>query len=569
MPSTDYDSIIIGSGAGGLAAAVALANAGQKVLVLEQHYVAGGWCHSFTLQGYRFSPGVHYIGGLQPGGSMRFLYRGLGVSGDLAFCELNPDGFDHVRVGDPQSEGQQTFDIPKGREVYIDRLKTRFPADARGIDSLFAVLKKIVEQIPVASNVKGPLDMLTLPFRAPDLMRWAYGNMQALVNSHVSDPFLKAILVAQTGDHGVPPSLVSPVMHGSVMDHYYGGGYYPMGGGFAIPRAFVRALKRKGGQLRLSTHVERILIEDGRAIGVRLAGGEEIRATNVISNADPEVTFGRLVGRDHLSGGLRRRLGKVTYSTSALSLFFAVDMDLKAAGLDSGNVWYSAHTDIDRIYRDGMTDHNLGSQPIEGAFLTATTLKDPSKMHSGHHTCEMFAFVGYDAFKRWEQGHASEGQVKPGEYADFKEHITDKMFDTLEKIVPGIRNHVVFAELGTPLTNRYYLNSTQGNLYGIDHTPGQMGPGAFSIKSEIDGLYLAGASTVSHGVAGATISGVMAAKQILNCRMQDLMRQRGPDIAIYPSDDLSQWPDDLQARIARKQNQAEDDDPLAEITEKG
>jgi all-trans-retinol 13,14-reductase len=123
------------------------------------------------------------------------------------------------------------------------------------------------------------------------------------------------------------------------------------------------------------------------------------------------------------------------------------------------------------------------------------------------------------------------------------------MLTSLERRIPGIKDAIVFNELGTPLTNAHYLNAHQGNIYGIEKGVWQVGPLAFHIRSGIENLYLCGQSTTSHGIGGTVGSGMSAAAAILGVKGTDLLSKDGTPLRVYPSDDISKWPEHLQKRI--------------------
>jgi phytoene dehydrogenase-like protein len=539
---TDYDAIVIGSGSGGTAAALALARAGKRVAIYEQHYLPGGYGQSFSLKGFRFSPGIHYIGELGPGGALRRIYEGLGVANDLVFLELDPDGYDRVFVGDDR------FDIPKGLEAFRERLKQRFPSEAHGIDRYFAVIERIGNELTWARPPTDVVDAVKLPFRMRTTLRYGMEPLTRFLDRFTREPFLRAILSIQAGDHGMAPSRAPTGLHAGLQTYYMNGGCYPRGGGHVIADAFLKQLRAYGGEIHLRSEVVRILVENGRAIGVRLADGSEARADIVVANTDPGVTWGRLIEPEHVSARLRRRVERLRYSVSTISLFLAVDMDLRAAGIDSGNIWYSRTPDIDASYDFAERADISDISNVPGLFFNVTTLKDPSMRTDGLHTVEAIAIASFDAFKKWRD-------TKPGErgpeYARLKESLSGKILDEIERFVPGFRQHVVFSALGTPLTNTHFIHATRGGIYGTENSIRNLGPFAFPVRTQIAGLFECGASTISPGIHGVTRSGLAAAAAALRCEEGEFLTERGQTLRIYPADDPSSWPDELRPRVRR------------------
>ena len=135
-----------------------------------------------------------------------------------------------------------------------------------------------------------------------------------------------------------------------------------------------------------------------KVTGVELANGEIIKAKRVISNADPAATY-KMIGHQNLSAKLLKKLNATRYSVTSLMFFISVDMDVRKAGLDSGNIWFMPDKDMDGIY-DGLTKVSiLETDEFDSLFISCSSLKDPLSFNGHHHTLEVVTFIDYDSFK--------------------------------------------------------------------------------------------------------------------------------------------------------------------------
>lgn len=521
---TDYDVVVIGSGMGGLTCALALARAGQKVCIVEQHDVPGGYCHSFQLEGFRFSPGVHYIGQYAEGEMFRQTLEGLGAAEGLVLFELNRDGYEHIKSGDVH------FDIPAGEDVFRERLVARFPNERKGITEFLRLVSLIRDELGQLNDARGLFDTLTLPFRTKHMGRYGLFSLDTILRDRVKDVAARGVLSVQCGDHGLTPSKAPFALHAAVVGHYLEGGAYPAGGGGGLVKAMTRALRRNKVDIHTRARVEKILIENGTALGVKLVDGREIRAGRVISNADPAVTWGKLVGEQHLPAKFKKKLQALKWSISAVSLFCVVRDDLRRHGLDSGNYWLAESTDAEQIYSMMQHPEILERDEVPGMFATVTTMKDPSSFDGKHHVMEAFTFVPGDAWQKY--------QGRGPEYLALKERFKQKMLRKLELLVPDLRKNLVMADVATPLTNTFYCEATHGALYGTEKSRWQIGPWAFPPVGPIKKLACVGASTMGHGIHGTSSSGLAAAARMLECRPSELLTDKAR-LTVRPAESAS------------------------------
>ncbi len=512
-----WDAIVIGSGIGGLTAALLLAvQGGQRVLVLERHYEAGGFTHTFHRPGYEWDVGLHYIGQMQ---DERFSVRRAfdHVTAGKVQWQAMPDIYDRCII-----EGQ-TFDFVAGLDRFRERMKQSFPREARAIDRYIAAVQACnrASRLYYAEKaIPAPAAALVGSLMRVPYMRWARRTTREVLESFTSNRDLIGVLTAQWGDYGLPPAKSSFAVHATIAEHYFAGGSYPAGGASTIAAAIVPQIEHNGGRVVTSAEVAGILLEGTKVAGVRMSDGREFRAPMVLSDAGAANTFERLLppGLPALDS-LRGQLQRLQPSTAHVSLYVGLSQSDTALGLKGTNLWiyptFDHDANVERFTRDI-------DSPFPGVYISFPSAKDPDfqRRYQGKSTVEAITMVPYEAFARWGE---TRWKRRGDEYDALKQRISARLRAELERQAPSAVGNIAYAELSTPVTTRHFMNYGHGEIYGIASTPARFLIRGLGARTPIRGLYLTGQDVSSLGVVGALYGGVITASVVLRKNLMSVV----------------------------------------------
>lgn len=503
----NLDAIIIGSGIGGLTAAGMLARYGKRVLVCESHSIAGGAAHSFKRRGFEFDSGPSFYCGLghdRP--SLNPLRQVLDVLGEsLEVVPYDPMGHYHFPEG--------TFAVYSDGEKYRETVAQITPQGAKELAQFEKRLLPLYEALKDVPTLALRADWQLVPvllsrylpslFKMLPLLGVVQGSVGQVMDQEVRDPWvrrlidLECFLLSGLKAEGT----IAPEVAFMLGERSRAGVEYPVGGSGAIVKALVRGLKRWGGELRLNSHVAQILVEAGKAVGVRLRDGEVIKAPIVISNATIWDTYGGV------SPLLRQEDLPESYRKSALEMpavdsFMHLHLGIRAEGLEhlTGHhvVVHDANKDI--------------TEPGNTCMISIPSVWDASLAPRGHHVVHAYTL---EPFAGWQR---DEG------YEEKKKERSQSLFKALERVIPDLRQRIVLELIGTPLTHSHYLRRYQGT-YGPAIAAGKgMFPG---YQMPICGLYRVGDSTMPGiGVPAVAASGILCANSLVSPQQTaQLLRQ--------------------------------------------
>jgi phytoene dehydrogenase-like protein len=306
-------------------------------------------------------------------------------------------------------------------------------------------------------------------------METPFGEM---LDAHFRDPRLRQFLSSLTGYLSDRPDALTVGAMAPVFGYYFDGGFYPAGGSQSFADALAEVILQHGGQICLRTAVRRLHIQDGRAVGVKLASGEIHHAEAVISGADVRKTFLELVGREHLPEDFAGRVQGLEFSASAFEVFLGVDYEPEIAPI---------------------TKVSLDGGKVEIAIPSKV---DPRLAPPGHACLTLIRLVPPVEAITWDRS--------APDYSLRKRRGGEELISAAEKVMPGLREHIVWRQDGTPATCARYAWTTGGAIYG-PAAHGWRPPN----KTPIQRFYLAGAGVFpGPGIEAAVISGTLAADAV-------------------------------------------------------
>ncbi len=499
-----FDAIIIGAGLAGLSCAAGFARQGFKPVVLEHHSKAGGYATTFRRKDFVFDVSLHST----VVGERNGVHNLIPGFPEITNVEFVPHSGLYRAIFPEHDVRVPQKDIPG----YVKLLVDAFPQEQEGIAGIFEDMRGLGADIGKLQTGGGRIEMSRFSQDYPYLSKSLNKTWGQMVDARLKDCRLKAIVSSLWVYYGLPPSRISPFYYAlPTYGYLQSGGWYPRGKSQAISDALVSFITGRGGQVRLNTGVENILVKDHAAYGVRTASGEEIRARVVVSNANAQDTFRKMMSEGEFLADYFKKLDSYSVSLSSFQVFLGLKKDLIGrSGLKDTEMFYYPGYDFDASYEA------IEKGDIEGGGFALTAYDNLYRGYSpaGKNTINLLTLQGYGL---WEEYETDYFKGKKQTYQARKKAMADRLIDQAEKhVLPGLRDAIEVVEIGTPLTNVRYTRNYRGAIYGWDQTLNNTGRTRIGHKTPIKNLYLAGAwSTPGHGYGAVIPSGLSCFGEIM------------------------------------------------------
>ena len=506
----NLDAIVIGSGIGGLTTAALLSRIGKKVLVLEQHYIAGGCTHCFEDEGYEFDTGIHYIGNVEKRQELLNMITEHPIEWDKMGREDGKYVYDEIRIGELE------HDYRAGESNFIHDLIEKFPKEEEAIKKYVSLVKKTARKdLYFMLKIMKPvwLRNLILKFFCNDFFNIVTQTPYEVLRKLTKNEELIAILCGQYGDCGPLPSEGSFFMHAGVVNHYLNGGWYPRGGCNVIANNIIPVIEKSGGRVLVRQGVKQILVKNNKAYGVELMNGNIIKSKIVISNAGALNTYTKLLPQKLVPNHIFENMSQLGRSCCFIYLFVGMDTNYKNLNLRSSNMWSYPDKDFDKMLKKYYDDPLNEPMPF---FMGFPCMKDSTwnNRYPDKSNAVILTAAKYEWFEQWEN---YKWEKRGEDYKEFKKKFGDKLLkESLFKHYPQCKEHVNYVKVGSPLTFNHFIGSTRGEVYGLDCLPERFSRNDWlTPETHIKDLYMTGQDITTLGFSGALMSGVLTAHAIL------------------------------------------------------
>ena len=512
--STDFDAIVIGAGHNGLTAAGYLGRSGLRTLVLERRHIVGGAAVTEEIHpGYRNSIASYVVSLLRPE-VIRDLelhqhgYEPIRLKGSLQLCRddhlflTGDEAHDRAEIGrfsDSDYDAMQRFEAMLDEiGVVIRRQWLREPPALRGgFMDLLGLLKAGRDVGNLSTSMRHRLLQVFTSSAADIIDRWFESPMvRSKYASHC---------VAGNYTSFYQPGSAIPFFHHSLgeFDGERGSWGLSRGGMGAITQAMAAFAESRGVEIRTNAAVEKIIVKDNRARGVRLTNGEEVTARAVLANTDPKRTFLKFVGAEHLPEEFAKDIKHLRMGHASLRMNLALNglpgfRDYPGTEIGPHHQSSIAIFPPMEVMEQNYHTSRAGGLPQEPRLdITIPSTLDDSLAPAGHHV--MSLLCKYYPFEPADNQH----------WDDIKEQVADQIVDYATGFMPNLKSLIVARQVLSPLDLERVFGLTEGDIFHGRHDLDQIfslrpHPDAANYRTPLTGLYLCGSGAhPGGGVTGA------------------------------------------------------------------